>query len=183
MSRFVSHMFAFGLVAVVWVSLAPQSSHGQINFAPPRGANAISPTMSTLDRPAAQAPKAKAVTAHRETTRQDSERRQITPAAFAASSDAAPLHQMAPTSNGVSSHASADFSSGTNRAVSPARYTSTLYPAYLRSLNVRDEDPESPPYAEAMQSSDGAGPHTASSPSPPRTDYIRVSSYRVGQTL
>jgi hypothetical protein len=176
-------MLAFGLVAVVWMSLATASSHGQINFAPPRGANATSPTMSSPDRPAAQPSEAEAVTAHRETIRPAPKRQHATSTTLVTSSNAESERQVASTSSSHSPYASADVPSATSPAVSPAPFRSPLYPVYLRSLNIRAEDSESRTEAGAMRSSDGSGSHVASSPSPPRPNYIHVSSYRVGQRL
>ena len=195
MSRSVFRVLAFSLIVLMWMSLAPQPSHGQINFAPPRGANAISPTMSP-DRPAAQAPRARAAVTRQETDRPATERRRSVSVVHAASSDPAPTHEGSPSrindSQANASHA--------NKMSASTPYTSMLYPVYLRSLNVRDEDPteesaEDPTGApdetlapatrtETIHSRGNAEAHTVPAPSQQTASSpIRVSSYRVGQKL
>ncbi len=182
MSRSVPRVLAFGLVALVWLSLAPPSSHGQISFVPPRGANAISPTMSTPKRPALQAPTVKAATTHQATTdqaiaRQTPVNRHPSSTTLAVSSDvlytADPLY-----TNEV-------VPALTRNIGDSAPYTSALYPAHLRSLNLREE--ESGPWF-SHEAAHSAGTTTTqstrlSSPSsmPEVADHIQVASYRVGQ--
>ena len=192
MSRSVSYIFAFGLVTLVWMSLAPQPSHGQINFAPPRGANAISPTMPMPDRQASQAPKARAAVARQEADRRAAEGRRSMSVVRSASFDPAPGHEVSPPQ--VDDSQANDVYANETPTSKP--YTSTLYPVYLRSLNVRDEDPTEDPTAspdkslapathtETIHSGGKEEAHAVLAPSrQTASDPIRVSSYRVGQKL
>lgn len=160
MSRIVSSILAFGLVSLVWMSLIPQASHGQIAFAPPRGANAISPTMPAPDRPAPQSPEPVTETAAKATSSNGPQPSRET---RAVSTDLQPEHY----------------------AAAPAPYSSLLYPAYLRSLNLRGEESEPWVSPEAAHSPGNATtrsirPASGRWPQDVAT-HIQVASYRVGQ--
>jgi len=160
MSRFVSSILASGLVSLMWMSLAPGPAQGQIAFAPPRGANAISQTMPA---PVRSAPEGRAPVAETTAEATPLNRRQTLRGTRAVAIELTPAHYGA----------------------APTPYSSMLYPAYLRSLNLLGEESEPSVSREAAQSAENATarstPPTGSSWPPSVADPIQIASYRVGQ--
>lgn len=160
MPRFISFILILGLVSLMWMSLVPGPAHGQIAFAPPRGANAISQTMPAPVRSASQGP-----TPVTETTAETTplNRRQTLRKTRAVAIELTSAHYGA----------------------APTPYSSMLYPAYLRSLNLLGEESETSFSREAERSAENATTRSAlptvGSWPPKVADPIQVASYRVGR--